>query len=119
MFKRRSGTYTVFHPRNNYPLWVINKVIYDAKKVPLADQDFSSNNDKSFHLMLPYEGDKSFNLLRSMKKFVSNLLPEHTKLEITFTGKKKFMPFNKISNQFRTSTLPNVLGKSYRTILSW
>ena len=69
--------------------------------------------------MLPYEGDKGSNLLRSIKKFVINLLPEHTKLEITFTGKKTFMPFNKISNQFRTSTLTNVLGKLYRTILSW
>ena len=41
--------------------------------------------------MLPYEGDKGSNLLRSIKKFVSNLLPEHTKLEITFTGKKKHL----------------------------
>ena len=43
--------------------------------------------------MLPYEGDKSSSLLRSIKKFVSNLLPEHTKLEITFTGKKNIYAF--------------------------
>ena len=29
----------VFHHRNNYRLWVINKVIDDAKKVPPADQN--------------------------------------------------------------------------------
>ena len=38
--------------------------------------------------MLPYQGDKGSNLLKSMKRYVSKLLPEHTKLEITFTGKK-------------------------------
>ena len=38
--------------------------------------------------MLPYQGDKGSNLLKSMKRYVSKLVPEHTKLEITFTGKK-------------------------------
>ena len=38
--------------------------------------------------MLPYQRDKGSNLLKSMKRYVSKLLPEHTKLEITFTGKK-------------------------------
>ena len=38
--------------------------------------------------MLPYQGDKGSNLLKSMNRYVSKLLPEHIKLEITFTGKK-------------------------------
>ena len=38
--------------------------------------------------MLPYQRDKGSNLLKSMKRYVSILLPDHTKLEITFTGKK-------------------------------
>ena len=79
---------TVFHHRNNCPLWVINKVIADAKKVPSASENDSSSNDKIHRLMLPYQGDKGFNLLKSMKRDVSKLLPEHTKLEITFIGKK-------------------------------
>ena len=78
----------VFHHRNNYPLWVINKVIDDAKKIPSANESDSSNNEKIHRLMLPYQGDKGSNLLKSMKRYVSKLLPEHTKLEITFTGKK-------------------------------
>ena len=32
--------------------------------------------------------DKGSNLLESMKRYVSKLVPEHTKLEITFTVKK-------------------------------
>ena len=78
----------VFHHRNNYPLWVINKVIDDAEKIPTANENGSSNNEKIYHLMLPYQGDKGSNLLKSMKRYVSKLLPEHTKLEITFKGKK-------------------------------
>ena len=78
----------VFHHRNNYPLWVINKVIDDAEKFPSANENDSSNNEKIHRLMLPYQGDKGSNLLKSMKRYVSKLLPEHTKLEITFTGKK-------------------------------
>ena len=85
---------TVFHHRNNYPLWVINKVIDDAKKVPSADENDSSSTDKIHHLMLPYQGDKGSNLLKSMKRYVSKLLPEHTKLEITFTGKKLNLYFS-------------------------
>ena len=38
--------------------------------------------------MLPYQRDKGSNLLKSMKRYVSNLLPDHTKLENAFTGKK-------------------------------
>ena len=74
---------TVFHHRNNYPLWVINKVIEDAKNVPSTDQNDLSSNDKIYRLMLPYQGDKSSNFLKSMSRYVNKLLPEHTKLEIT------------------------------------
>ena len=38
--------------------------------------------------MLPYQGDKGSNLLKLMKRYVSKLLPEDTKLEITFRGNK-------------------------------
>ena len=78
----------VFHHRNNYPLWVINKVIDDAEKFPSANENDSSNNEKIHRLMLPYQGDKGSNLLKSMKRYASKLLPEHTKLGITLTGKK-------------------------------
>ena len=78
----------VFHHRNNYLLWVINKFIDDAEKIPSANENDSTNNEKIHCLMLPYQGDKGFNLIKSMKRYVSKLLPEHTKLEIIFTGKK-------------------------------
>ena len=85
---------TVFHYRNNYPLWVINKVIDDAKKIVSTDENDSSSNDKIHCLILPYQGDKCSNLSKSMKRYVSKLLPEHTKLEITFASKKRNLCFS-------------------------
>ena len=52
---------TVFHHRNSYSLWTINKVIDDAKKIPSANENDSSSNDIIHRLMLPYEGDKGSN----------------------------------------------------------
>ena len=82
---------TVFHHRNNYPLWVINKVINSAKKVPSTNESDSSSNDKTHRLMFPYQGDKGSHLLKSTKRYVSKLLTVHTKLEITSTGKKHIL----------------------------
>ena len=83
--ERRTRTYK---NRNNYPLWVIKKVIDDAKKVLSANQNDLTSNDKIYRLMLPYQGDRGFNLLKSTERYVTKLLPEHTKLEINLTGKK-------------------------------
>ena len=81
----------VFHDRNNYLLWVINKVIDDAEKIPSASENVSNSNDKIHRLMLVDKGDKGSNLLRSMKRYISKLLPEHLMLEITFTGKENLI----------------------------
>ena len=78
----------VFHHRNNYPLWVIIKVIDDAKKIPSANENGSSNNEKIHRLMRPYQGDKGSNFLKPMKRYVSKLLLDNIQLEITFKGKK-------------------------------
>ena len=81
----------VFHHRNNYLLWVINKVIDDAEKITSASENVSNSNDKIHRLMLVDKGDKGSNLLRSMKRYISKLLPEHLMLEITFTGKENLI----------------------------
>ena len=52
-------------------------------------------------LMLPYQENKCFHILRSMKRYVHKLLQEHTKLEITFTDKKITLCFStKIETSF-------------------
>ena len=72
--------WTVFHHRNNDALWVINKVIDGAKKIPSSTENDSSSNDTIHRLMLPYQGNK-VNWLKSVERYVSKLLPEHTKIE--------------------------------------
>ena len=44
--------------------------------------------------MLPFPGYNGSNLLKSMKRYFSKLPPEHTKLEITFTGKNLIHVFH-------------------------
>ena len=39
--------------------------------------------------MLPYQGDKTSNILKPVKGYVLKPLPKHTKLEVSFPGKKK------------------------------
>ena len=63
--------------------------------------------------MLPYQGDKGSNLLKSLKRYVSKLLPENTKLEITFISKKLNSCFL-IKDKICTSTQPNIPCKLYR-----
>ena len=40
-------TQTVFHHRNNYPLRVTDKVTADGKKVPSANENNPSSNDRT------------------------------------------------------------------------
>ena len=66
-----------------------NYSLDDTKNIPSANENDLSSNDKIHGLMSQYQEGKGSNLLQSMKRYVSKLLQEHTKLEITFTGKKR------------------------------
>ena len=66
-----------------------NYSLDDTKKIPSANENDLSSNDKIHGLMSQYQEDKGSNLLQSMKRYVSKLLQDHTKLEITFTAKKR------------------------------
>ena len=43
---------------------------------------------KNYQLMWPYQRNKGSNLLKLMTRYANKVLPEHTKLEMTFTGTK-------------------------------
>ena len=71
--------------------------------------------------MLPHHG---FSLSKPMKRYVTKLLPEHAKLEITFTGKNLNSCFSikdKTSfehvNCTETSCCYNYVGETGRRIL--
>ena len=66
---------------------VINIVTEDVKKVPSADQ----NNSISLKFTVwryHIKEKKGSNLLKLVKRYISKFLPDHTKFEITFTGRK-------------------------------
>ena len=65
----------VFNHQNSYPSWDIDKVF---KQVQQAQQVLSNttyekeNGNKKIHrLLLPYQGGKSCNVIKSMKKSVN------------------------------------------------
>ena len=68
--------------------------------------------------MWAYQRDKGSNLLKSMKSYVSKLLPEHTKLEITFTGKKLNSSFS-IKNETSSKHQRELTYHVNYTKLSW
>lgn len=78
IFEQFSSTEIIIHYEQLTKLLMI-------QKSSSADENNPSVNDKIHRLMLPYQGDKKSNILKSMKRYVRKLLLVHKKLEITFT----------------------------------
>ena len=83
---------TVFQHQNSYPSWVIDKVIkqaQQAQKVPTNTANENEHSNKKIHrLLLPYHGNESCNIIKSMNKRVNKLLPKNTNIEVTFKSTK-------------------------------
>ena len=45
-------------------------------------------------MLLPYQGDKGCNIIKSIKKYVNKLLPNNTKIEVAFKSTKLRSCFN-------------------------
>ena len=43
---------------------------------------------KNHSLVLPYQGEKGINIVNSMKRYVSKILPENLKVQTAFTAKR-------------------------------
>ena len=52
------------------------------------------HNKKIYQLILPYQGDEVCNIIKSMNKCVSKLLPNNIKIEVTFKSTKLGSSFN-------------------------
>ena len=89
---------TVFKHQNNYPSWVIDKVfkqVQQAQQVPSNTANEKESDNKNIHrLLLPYQGDKSCNIVKSMSQCVTKLLPNNTKIEVEFKSTKLSSCFN-------------------------
>ena len=89
---------TVFKHQNNDPSWVIDKVfkqVLPAQQVPSNTANEKESDNKNTHrLLLPYQGDKGCNIIKSMNKCVNKLLPNNTKIEVGFKSTKLSSYFN-------------------------
>ena len=75
----------VFHARNDYPIWVINKVFkeFQSKQNETAlivtGNEEQNNNVKKHLLVLPYKGLDAMHIISSMRKQVNRALPDDVK----------------------------------------
>ena len=88
----------VFKHQNNYSSWVIDKVfkqVQQSQQVPSNTANEKESDNKTIHrLLLPYQGDKFCNIIKSMNKCVNKLLPNNTKNEVAFKSTKLSSCFN-------------------------
>ena len=86
--------------KNNFSIWVVKKILKEEKE----KIDNKNNADKNKHtiqtdakfesrdkyhlLLLPYQGEKSLHLTKSLKRNLKNFLPSTVKANIGFTDKE-------------------------------
>ena len=64
-------------------------------KVPSNTTNEKQSDKKNIHrLLLPYQGDKGCDVIKSMNKCVNKLLPNNTKIEVAFKSTKLSSCFN-------------------------
>ena len=86
----------VFRANNNYPNWVIKKVLQlqQVKQQQQQQQITADAARKNHFLLFFYKGEKGEHLIKSMKRRISMLLPREVKTQVTNAGKKRSTCFN-------------------------
>ena len=103
---------TVFRNTNGYPNWIINQVFKQVKakqRDPMPNSNVSNeieaaqtsnqtivekHDDKKHLLMIPYQGGKGEQAVKSVRKTIKRLLPSNIKVQLSFTGNKLSSCFN-------------------------
>ena len=97
---------TVFRNTNGYPNRIINQVFKQVKakqRDSVSNSNVSNENeaaqtsnqtivekhdDKKHLLMIPYQGGKGEQVIKSVRKTIKRLLPSNIKVQVSFTGNK-------------------------------
>ena len=86
--------------KDNFPIWVVKKIFKEEKEKVDDMKTADKNNptvqtdakferkDKSYLLLLSYQGEKTLYLTKSWKKNLKRILPSTVKANVDFTGKK-------------------------------
>ena len=102
---------TVFRNTNDYHNWIIN-LVFEQKKAKQRDpvqnnnasnqseatqtsnQIIVENCDDKKLLMIPYQGGKGEQAVKTIRKTIKRLLPSKIKVQVSFTGNKLNSCFN-------------------------
>ena len=102
----------VFRNTNGYPNWIINKVLKQVKtkhRDPVPNSNVSNDNEaaqtskqtiveqhdnKKHLLMIPYQGGKGEQVIKSVRKTIKRLFSINIKVQISSTGNKLSSCFN-------------------------
>ena len=87
--------------KNNFSIWVVKKILKEEKEKIDNNRNNADKNkhtiqtdlkfeskDKIHLLLLPYQGEKSLHLTKSLKINLKSLFPSTVKANVGFTGKK-------------------------------
>ena len=112
MEKELTHIRTVFRDTNGYPNSIINQVFKQVKakqRDPMPNSNVSNeieaaqtsnqtivekHDDKKHLLMIPYQGGKGEQVIKSVRKTIKRLLPSNIKVQVSFTGSKLSSCFN-------------------------
>ena len=93
----------VFRANNNYPNWMIKKVLQQAKQKQQQQKQQQQQQqqqitadavEENHSLLLPYKGEKGEHLIKYMKRRILGLLPLEIKVQVAYTGRKLSTCFN-------------------------
>ena len=103
---------TIFRTTNGYHNWIINQVFEQVKAKqtdPVPNNNISNKNeatqtsnqtivekydDKKHLLMILYQGGKSEQVIKTVRKAINILLPSNIQVQVSFTGNKLNACFN-------------------------
>ena len=81
----------IFTEYNNFPLKVINNIIYQELSQPVQQEitkPQSNGTQQTLQLMVPNFGNQGHKLLSKMKKQLKETLPEHVNTMISYKSTK-------------------------------
>ena len=90
--RRRNRIYegSIFSPQQMLSLgnWVIKVINKVKEKTKVSTECNDDSGDIKHQLVLLYKGDNGILILRSKEKYVRELLPKKSTLQVMYTGKK-------------------------------
>ena len=91
---QRSLDEQIFYRLNDYPNQFILNIMNQFKsRQPINSNEINKSINK-YYLLVPYQGEKGFTIMKKLSKELRRTLPGNIKMEVTYTGTKLGSQFN-------------------------